>query len=173
MNKKGFSKIETILIVSLTLLFLGISLINLKLASKNKKLDGQVKVMGADFESYRRICMMQKKRGALWIGPDEYVFKTYSSLGENISDAASGTVVAGRELRHEIAKIRGGVAYAFDIKKDRIEFDGRGLSSNIPGNRLDIVLWPVNLNTDENCIVIYPMRTAPGRMKDEKTCRPE
>ncbi len=172
MNNKGFTKKETILIISLTIFFLGISLMNLKKATKNKQLDNQVKVMNEDFEAFRKISMLQKKRSAVWIGPDEYVFKTYSSLGENMADPDAGAIVESRPLRHEIRNLKSGVAYGFDISRHRVEFDPRGLSSNISGNRLDIVLWPVNLNAEDNCFVVYPMRTEIGRMADEKTCKP-
>lgn len=173
MTHTNLSKKTTILIVSLTIIFLGISLFNLKIASRNNKTGTQVQIMAEDFESYRKLAMAQKIRSAIWIGPNEYVFKTYSSLGENMSNPKTGTPVAGRELRHEMAKIRAGKIYSLDVNKDRIEFDGRGLSSNIPANRIDFVNWPVNLNMKENCLVIYPMRVTKGTMKDEKTCSPE
>ena len=172
MNQSGFSKTETLIIVALIIVFTGISVINLTIVKKRARFDGQLKDMHSDLLNYRNLSMLQKKRTAVWIGPNEYIFKSYSSLGENIANPASGTVVESRQLVHEIRKFKSGKSSIFDINTDRIEFDGRGLSYNLPNNRLEIIIWPVNLNNRENCLVVYPMRSSMGNMADATRCKP-
>jgi len=165
MNSRGFSLVELVVIIAIIGILLSIGTINYTDWLKRYQNEKQTRELHSDISNLRLDAMQQKRRSVILLGPKQYIFKTYSSLGENI--VTGGVVVLNRVVNYEMRKLVGANYNTFDINTDVIEFDQRGFV-NI--NIMTIVLMPVTLNAGDNCVVVHTARTNIGRMTDASSC---
>ena len=125
----------------------------------------QVRELQSDITTARMNALLNKKRGALLLGPNQYIYKTYSSDNEAVT---AGSTMSNVNYHFELKRYAGsGTLTTLNIAVDRIEFDSGGFTNNIS----TYVLTPVTYGGGLNCIVVQKIRTSIGRMVDASTCQ--
>lgn len=166
MRDKGFTLVELIVVIGLAAILLALSTLNFNEWMTRRQVERQTRELYSDLMELRVASMTRKQRTAVFFGPQQLRFMTYSSPDEDV--IIGGTPrepMNGKTLRYEIRK--GVDLEAFDIDSDNIAFDTRGFTNDM----MTIVVVPLQSSGGENCIVVSAGRTNIGRIDNDGTCR--
>jgi len=168
MRDRGFTLVELIVVIGLAAVLLALSTLNFNEWMTRRQVERQTRELYSDLMELRVASMTRKQRTAVFLGPRQLLFRTYSSADENvITGGTPRQPMNGKTLRYEIRLQRGGVLQAFDINTDNIVFDTRGFTTDM----MTIVVLPLQSSGGENCIVVSAGRTNIGRIDNDGTCR--
>jgi prepilin-type N-terminal cleavage/methylation domain-containing protein len=168
MNVRGFSLVEVLVVVAVIATLLCIATLDFNSWMKKYQTERQTREMYSDIMQLRLSAIQTKQRCAMFLGPRQYIFKTYSSEAENVlAGGTPRTPNSSKSLNYEIRQKATSGFNVFDIASDHIEFDSRGFTNN----PMTIVVLPVRYNGGDNCILVSTGRTNIGRMEDANTCR--
>jgi prepilin-type N-terminal cleavage/methylation domain-containing protein len=163
MSSRGFSLIELIGVLAIAGIILAIATLDFNSMLQKGQIETQTKEMLSEINSLRINAMQKKQRSAVFLGPKQMVFKSYTSNAENALPPG-GTEISRKNLKKEIRNLSD-MATPLNVTADLILFDTRGYSSNIT-----LVVLPVMYNSADNCILVSTARTNIGRMADATTC---
>jgi prepilin-type N-terminal cleavage/methylation domain-containing protein len=162
MNSRGFSLIELVVVMVIAGILLSIATLNFNSMQTKGQIDTQTKEMQSDIAALRLDSMQKKRMSAVFLGPKQLVFKSYSSNAEDLQ--TGGATISTRNLKMEIRNITA-MTTPLDVTADLISFDTRGYSTN-----MTLVVLPVTYNSGDNCVIVSLARTNIGRMEDASTC---
>lgn len=160
MKSKGFTLVEVIVVIAIIAIILSVAALNFKDFKDKADTEKQTRELHSDITNTRLNALQNKQRIALMLGPQQYIYKTYSSDSEPPSD---GTPVRSGSYRYELRQLTGtGTLAPLDITVDGIEFDSRGFA-NVDTT---LVVTPVTHSGGLDCIVVQTARTSIGRMEN-------
>lgn len=162
MNRHGFTLVEILVTIMIMGILLAVAVPNFNTIMKNANIENQTKELHSALVGARMAAMQNRQRTALFIGPKQYVFKTYSSDTDT-----NGTVRSTINQTYTMQKVSGSSFADLDVTSDKVEFDVNGL---VQANKATYVVTPVNSKVGKNCIVIHTVRTNIGRMSSGTTC---
>jgi type II secretory pathway pseudopilin PulG len=158
MNNKGFSLVELVTIVTIIGILLSISTLGFNSWQRKYNVEKQTKEMFADMNDLRLRAVQTKKQHRLVLQADSYLFKRYSSEGED-PDTSTSAPVFKQYLKYPIAKKDGSC-----VAGEQLNIDSRGYADT------ELVL-KVGTNANDaalNCLIISTARTNMGKMENEE-----
>lgn len=161
MSSRGFTLIELLGVMAIAGIILAIATLDFNSMLQKGQIETQTKEMLSEINSLRINAMQKKQRSAVFLGPKQMVFKSYTS---NAEPQTGGAEISTKNLKKEIRNLSA-ISTPLDVTTDLILFDTRGYSSNIT-----LVVMPVMFNSADNCILVSTARTNIGRMADATTC---
>lgn len=164
MNKRGFTLVEVLIVITISAVLLTIATLSYRSMKNKSDQERQTRELHADISDIRLNAMQKKLRSALFLGPQQSIYRTYSSENESISD---GKEISRTNYRFELRKKSGSSLNGLNIATDRIEFDSRGFT-NISTT---LVVMPVTFSGGLDCIAVQTARTSIGRMENASNCR--
>lgn len=165
MNSRGFTLIEVLIVIALMGIIFAIAIPNYKDMHTKARIETQTKELHSAIINARIAAMQNKQPRALFLGPNQYIYKVYTSLNDTIPTAWKN--VATVNFQYQIMKKTSGTTLAaFDITSDKIQFDERGFTNN----NMTLVVTPVRNDGGLGCIVVHTARTNIGRMDNASTC---
>ncbi len=164
MKTKGFTLIELLIVIAIMAIVLSVATLNFRNMKGKADTEKQARELQSDITAIRLHAMQNRERSALMLGPNQYIYKTYTSDYE--SDTA-GKQVNSVSYRFDLKRKSGSSLADLNITSDRIEFDSRGFTNNTT----TLVVTPVTYSGGLDCIVVQTARTSIGRMEDASNCR--
>jgi prepilin-type N-terminal cleavage/methylation domain-containing protein len=163
MNNRGFSLVELVTVVGIIGILLGLSTISFYSWQRKYNIEKQTKEMLADMSDLRLRAIHTKKVHRMEMQSKSYVFKRYSSEGEDLSSSTTGTTVFKQYLKFPIVKENGS-----SVVGEKIDIDCRGFTN-------DPVTLKIDSSPDDaslNCLIISTARTNMGKMENGE-CKPK
>ncbi len=166
MNSDGFTLVEMMVVIAMIAIVLSIATLNFPSMLSKANTEKQAGEMLSLITSARMNAMQKKLRSSLVLGPNQFVYKTYSSDGEALN---KGITISTTNYFSETKKKAAGSSTLTTLNSasDYIEFDNRGYTSNTT----ELVLMPVLYGGGLNCISVETARTSIGRMVNATTCQ--
>jgi prepilin-type N-terminal cleavage/methylation domain-containing protein len=171
MNIRGFSLIELVIAISIMAILFSIGMLNFNTYQKKAQIERQTRELYSMIMTVRLSAIQRKQRSALLLGPNQCVFKSYSSPYQNIF--TGGDQVSSSSYSYEVKKKTGATTLSdLNITADYIDFDTRGFTSNSMTtlDDLTLVVTPVIYSGASDCIVVQAARTNIGRMENDSIC---
>jgi prepilin-type N-terminal cleavage/methylation domain-containing protein len=162
MDNRGLTLIEVIIVIAIIGILMAIAIPNYHEMQTKAAIEKQTRELHSSIMSARLAAMQTKQPGALFFGPDQYIYRVYTSANYPVSTGSK--IVNNVKLPYQIKK--GTSLTAFDIANDEIAFDTRGFTSN----NMTLVVTPVKYGGGDNCIVVHTSRTNIGRMDNASKC---
>ena len=163
MKSEGFTLVEVMIVIAIMAIVLSITTLNFPTLLSKANTEKQAGEMLVLITNVRLNAMQKKQRSALILGPNQYIYKTYSSDGEALN---KGITISTTNYFSETRK-KASPPILLNPASDYIEFDNRGYTSNT----MELVLMPVLYGGGLNCIAVETARTSIGRMVDASTCQ--
>jgi prepilin-type N-terminal cleavage/methylation domain-containing protein len=170
MNNRGFTLVELILAMLIVVIMSGVVVTRFSLFNTKEKISSQAKQIQSDIVSARIGALQQRKRTVLFFGPQQYTYKTYTSVNESLT---GGTLVKTVNLPFVLKRKTGATQTTLSASTDCVEFGANGLTdtTNCANANMTLLVTPVTINTGTNCVVVGVARTSIGRMENVSTCR--
>lgn len=166
MDSRGFTIIEMLIVISVLSILLSIGVLNFSTYTKKAQIEKQVSEVHSIIMTARLSAIQRKQRSALLLGPNQIIYKNYSSPYENIF--TGGSVVSTSNYVCEMKKKTGaGTLSDLNTTSDYVDFDTRGFTHN----NITLVIFPVSYSGGRNCVIVQDVRTNIGRMENVSTCR--
>jgi len=163
MNRRGFSLIELVVVVTIIGILAGMVTLRFHDMMIKSNYEKEVRELHANVVRIRLSAIQRSQRTVMFFGPNQYTFKTYSSYNEPLT---AGQAAGSSSYPYVLQQLNGAVLVPLNIATNSVEFDTRGLTTN----NLTLVVTPVQVNGGNNCLVINAARTNIGRMTDATTC---
>lgn len=163
MKINGYSLVEVLVTIVIMGILMTVAVPAYNGMQTKAKIEAETKELHAAIVSTRLDAMQKKQRRALFLGPNQYVFKVYTSLNDTIS---AWKTVSTTSLQFPIQKLVSGSLTAFDVSTDKIDFDTNGFTINL----MTLVVTPVKYSGGKNCIKVHTARTNMGRMESGNVC---
>lgn len=170
MNSRGFTLVEMMLVILVVGILSSIAVPRFTEMNNKEKIRSQTKQLQTDLMTIRVAALQERKRSIVFFGPQQYVYKTYSSVNESIT---AGTAVRTVRLPFAMKRKTGATLATLVSTSDCIEFGRNGLTdtTNCANSNMTLVVTPVSYGGGSNCVVIGAARTNMGRMDNVSTCR--
>jgi prepilin-type N-terminal cleavage/methylation domain-containing protein len=168
-NSRGFTLTELMLVIALMGILTAIGVPRYKNTMDKAKVEKQTKELHSTIMNVRLTAMMNKQPTALYLGPQQSVFRIYTSLNYPV-DTNYRTVNTTNYLYVTKQKTTGSALAALDVTSSNLTFDIRGFVTNPTTLPMTLVVTPIMLGGDD-CIVVDTSRTNIGRMEDAATCK--
>lgn len=153
-TESGFSIVELVVVIGIMGILLSIVALNFNQWLIKNRVEAQVRKMTTDFSELRVKAFTTKRRHSITINRLNYVFKSYSSVNEDIDEGViipSGTYAVEFPLKKNSSEDH--VNKIFDI-------DSRGLVSTVGGT---IYLDYQNASPVIDCLTLNYARINPGK----------
>ena len=151
-SESGFSLIELLIVISIMGILLSIVSINFKQWMVKNRVEAQVRQMVSDFSELRVKAFTTKQRHSITVNKMSYIFKTYSSEGENLASGTSaGTYNVNIPLKSDSSTYYAGTIF---------EIGSRGILMSFPGT---IYLDYQDVSPTIDCLKIHTIRINPGK----------
>lgn|GEM_PF-3397990 len=166
MNSEGFTLVEVMICIAIMAIVMSVATLNFPSMLSKANTEKQAGEMLSLITTVRLNAMQKKQRSALVLGPNQFIYKTYSSDGEALN---KGTTISTTSYFSETKKKAAGSSTltTLNAASDYIEVDNRGYTNNTT----ELVLMPVLYGGGLNCIAVETARTSIGRMVDASTCQ--
>jgi prepilin-type N-terminal cleavage/methylation domain-containing protein len=162
MVNRGFTLIEILIVVAIMGIIIAVAIPNYNSMMSKARIEAQTRELYSSIAAARLYAMQTKQPTRLYLGPNQTVFKAYTSVNDSIASAWKTVNTSG--LQYAITKIN--TSTPLNVASDVIEFDVRGFTDNW----MTLVVTPVAYGGGKNCIVVHIARTNIGRMDDASTC---
>jgi len=162
MDNRGLTLVEVINVIAIIGILMAIAIVNYKEMQTKAAIEKQARELHASIISVRLAAMQTKQPGVLFLGPNQYIYRVYTSANYPVSTGSK--IVNTVQLPYEIRK--GASLTMLDIASDKITFDTRGFTNN----NMTLVVTPVKYGGGDNCIVVHTARTNIGRMDNASNC---
>jgi prepilin-type N-terminal cleavage/methylation domain-containing protein len=163
MNQRGFSLMELIIAMSLMGIVMAISVPLYNKTIAKAKVEKQTKELHSLIVRARLTAMQNKRTGAIYFGPNQCVYRVYTSMNY---PAVTAFRSSNTGYSYTLKKKSGSTLVDLDASSDNVEFDTRGNATS----PLTLVVTPVTYSGGDDCIVVDTARTNIGRMTDAATC---
>lgn len=167
----GFSLIELIITIAIMGIVTGIATLSFNSWQTKNNIESQTREIYADLADARTRALTQKKVHGIIFKPKNYVMKSYSSEVEynypNDAPVNNGEVIFTKTLKFGITKTN--TSTVFTDYNAAILFDTTGFASTIPSTStfgFTIVVNPVNVSSNLNCLVISAARVNMGKWNE-------
>lgn len=150
MNKRGFSLIELIVVISLISILLAIATLDFGSWQRKSLVERYTKELYSDVQDARMRAAFTKVRQGVEFGNKQVVFRRYSSEGD-----VAGSIVTTKNLP---------VAFTLNgtwTPVSRIEFDTRGIMSD---PIIKVVCITTNEDAAYDALIITPALTSMGKV---------
>lgn len=155
------------IVIAIMAIVLSVATLNFRDMKGKSDIEKQARELQSDITNVRLNAMQNKQRSAMLFGPQQYIYRTYTSDFEAI---AAGNTVKTVSFRNEVRWKSGSTPLILpDTTANWIEFDSRGYANNTPTTT--IVVMPITHSGGLDCIVVQTALTSIGRMEDDSTCR--
>jgi len=158
MERKGFSLIELIIVMSLLAILASIVTINFNSWQRKYNIEAQVREMLSDFSDVRVRAIQTKTKQRVVLNPTSYSFTPYST-----ETALSARVVFTKNLKYPIQQLTTSGLTAFN--NTALEIDERGYTTNW----MSIAVAAGMNEPSLNCLTVSWARVNMGRVNGN-TC---
>jgi prepilin-type N-terminal cleavage/methylation domain-containing protein len=165
MNRRGFTLIEVLIIIAIMGIIMAIAIPNYNDMHTKARIEKQTRELHSAIINGRITAMQNKQPRAMFLGPNQYIFKIYTSSNDAIPTAWKNVQTVNFQYQL-MKKTSGATLSALDITSDKIQFDERGFTDN----DMTLVVTPVRNDGGLGCIVVHTARTNIGRMDNASTC---
>ena len=172
MKSQGFTLIEILIVITLVGIIIAIAVPNYNDTLIKARIEKQTKELHATIMTARLTAMQNKQPVAIYLGPNQYVYKVYTSADYNslYNLAHTGFRTVNTTDFPYVLKLKdesGTTLNTLDVTSDRVLFDTRGFAVT----ERTLVVTPLKFSGGDDCIVVHTSRTNIGRMENASTCR--
>lgn len=158
MNRRGFSLIELIVVISLISILISIATLSFHSWQTKYNIEAQVKEMLVDLDGVRLMAIQTKREHRIILNPASYAFWRYS--GES---AASNTRVFNKGTKYPIQQFSD-TGTLSDFSNTTITVDERGYTSDLLTIAVGIGLG----SPAYDCLVVQRARVNMGKINGNK-----
>lgn len=171
MKVQGFSLVELMVAIAICGILLAVAVPQFSRMNKKSGIEKQTRELYAAISNARLTAMLNKKATALYLGPQQCVFKVYTSLNDGITTAWKTVSTTNFQYIVKQKDVSGSGLNDLNVSTNKIEFNARGMADNIPIDQpVYLVVTPTTYSGGRDCIVVQFGRTNIGRMEDASTC---
>lgn len=156
-QESGFSLMELIVVLAIIGITLAMATMNFSKMEKKAQMEKETRQLFTDVNNARTQAMFSKKPSAIWLQPQSYVFKTYSSESEDPTVATNGNTVSTTSVTYMLTAANGS-----SFANTPVLFDVTGLTAT----PVTIMVNPSGSGAAFDCVIIDLARTNMGNMQN-------
>ena len=156
MDRRGFSLIELVVVVSLIAMLLALAMLDFSTWQRKAQVEREVKEMYADVQNARAQAAFTKQRQAVVFGTKMMTFRRFSSLNDAI-----GTTVSVKNLPLSFTR-----SNWTQPASDTILFDTRGVMSD---PLIKVICITTDVDAAYDALIITPVITTMGKVTNRGT----
>jgi prepilin-type N-terminal cleavage/methylation domain-containing protein len=174
MENRGFSLLEVLVVIGIIGIITAIAIPNYNNSMDKAKIEKQTKELHSVIVTARLAAMQDKRPGAIFFGPKQYIYRVYTSFDHTTFDKTASLTspfpgwkqVNTMTMPYDVKKGTATLS-TLNITSDIVAFDIRGFTNDYK----TLVINATKSYGGDNCIVVHTARTKIGRrMENASTC---